>query len=88
MATATKTTQATEAAEAAEAKAPQYSIGALFATSSTTFPFVGKVDKALLEKLNATAPEGQEYKLFVKAKVSKSGKPYLSIYMGPSDIDR
>jgi hypothetical protein len=65
-----------------------HSLGALFATSSEALPFVGKPDVALLEALGLEAPAGKEWKIFVKAKTSKAGKPYLSAYLGLSDIRR
>jgi hypothetical protein len=81
-ATTTETTETTK-------KAPAFhSLGALFETSSEALPFVGKADDSLLEALGLEAPEGKEWKIFVKAKVSKGGKPYLSAYLGLSDIRR
>jgi hypothetical protein len=75
--------------ETTTTKAPAFhSIGALFETSSEALPFVGKADDSLLEALGLEAPEGKEWKIFVKAKVSKGGKPYLSAYLGTSDIRR
>ena len=95
MATATQTTQTTQATETiqatetAQVKEPtQHSIGALFATSSEAIPFVGKADATLLEAISLEAPEGKDWKIFCKAKVSKKGKPFLSVYLGLSDIDR
>ena len=79
----------TEATSTTEQKAPVFhSIGAIFETSSEALPFVGKADASLLEALGLEAPEGREWKVFVKAKVSKAGKPYLSVYLGLSDIRR
>jgi len=81
----TKTTKTTTT----EAKEPAFhSIGAIFETSSEALPFVGKVDASLLEALGLEAPEGKEWKIFVKAKVSKAGKAYNSVYLGLSDIRR
>lgn len=65
-----------------------YAIGAIFETSSEGLPFVGKADTTLIEALGLAAPEGKEWKIFVKAKVSKGGKPYNSVYLGLSDIRR
>lgn len=74
---------------ATEAKEPAFhSIGAIFQTSSEALPFVGKADATLLEALGLEAPEGKEWKIFVKAKVSKAGKAYNSVYLGLSDIRR
>lgn len=87
--TKAKSTQSTKATstEAVEGKA-FHSIGAIFETSSPALPFVGKADASLLEALSLEAPEGQEWKIFVKAKTSKAGKAYLSVYLGLSDIRR
>ena len=82
MATATQTNQTNQTAAAAKEPA-FHSIGAIFETSSEALPFVGKADNSLLE-----APEGKEWKIFVKAKTSKAGKPYNSVYLGLSDIRR
>ena len=84
--TQTDTTKATST-EAVEGKA-FHSIGAIFETSSPALPFVGKADASLLEALGLEAPEGKEWKIFVKAKVSKAGKAYNSVYLGLSDIRR
>jgi hypothetical protein len=65
-----------------------HSLGAIFATSSEALPYVGKPDASLLEALNLEAPEGKEWKVFIKAKISKTGRPYLSAYLGLSDIRR
>ena len=73
--------------EAVEGK-PFHSIGAIFETSSEALPFVGKADASLLEALSLEAPEGKEWKIFVKTKTSKAGKAYLSVYLGLSDIRR
>jgi hypothetical protein len=74
---------------ATEAKEPAFhSIGAIFATSTEALPFVGKADATLLEALGLEAPEGKEWKIFVKAKTSKAGKAYNSVYLGLSDIRR
>jgi hypothetical protein len=74
---------------ATEAKEPAFhSIGAIFQTSSEALPFVGKADATLLEALGLEAPEGKEWKIFVKAKTSKAGKAYNSVYLGLSDIRR
>jgi hypothetical protein len=97
MATATQTTKTVQATEAKPQGAEQgaelglkgqHSLGALFATTSENFPFTGIADAKLLEAMRLTAPEGQEWRLFAKAKVSKKGKPFLSVYIGLSDIDR
>ncbi|MCE2836332.1 MAG: hypothetical protein LW834_05075 [Cyanobium sp. 49614_E6] len=83
------TTKAAATKASTEQEAPAFhSIGAIFATSSETTPFVGKPDASLIEALGLVAPEGKEWKIFVKAKVSKAGKPYDSIYLGLSDIRR
>lgn len=80
---------ATQTKTAADPKEPAFhSIGAIFETSSEALPFVGKADNSLLEALGLEAPEGKEWKIFVKAKVSKAGKPYNSVYLGLSDIRR
>ena len=74
---------------ATEAKEPAFhSIGAIFQTSSEALPVVGKADATLLEALGLEAPEGKEWKIFVKAKTSKAGKAYNSVYLGLSDIRR
>lgn len=78
----------TEASAAATKTQAFHSLGALFETSSEALPFVGKADDSLLEALNLEAPEGQEWKIFVKAKTSKAGKAYLSVYLGLSDKRR
>jgi len=84
MATATQTTTKT-----AESKEPAFhSIGAIFSTSSEALPFVGKADATLLEAMSLEAPEGKEWKIFVKAKTSKAGKAYYSVYLGLSDVRR
>ena len=84
MAIATKTNQT-----AAAAKEPAFhSIGAIFGTSSEATPFAGIADNSLLEALGLEAPEGKEWKIFVKAKTSKTGKSYYSVYLGLSDILR
>ena len=83
----TKTTPTKK--ETTEAAAPAFhSIGAIFETSSEALPFVGKADASLLEALGLEAPEGKEWKIFVKAKTSKAGKAYNSVYLGLSDIRR
>lgn len=83
----TKTTPKTKATT--DAKEPAFhSIGAIFETSSEALPFVGKADATLLEAMDLDAPEGKEWKIFVKAKTSKAGKAYLSVYLGLSDIRR
>ena len=87
MATATQTNQTNQTAAAAKEPA-FHSIGAIFETSSEALPFVGKADNSLLEALGLEAPEGKEWKIFVKAKTSKAGKPYNSVYLGLSDIRR
>ena len=75
--------------ETTEAKEPAFhSIGAIFETSSEALPFVGIADASLLEALGLEAPEGKEWKIFVKAKTAKSGKAYNSVYLGLSDIRR
>ena len=84
---ATATTGSTSSETAVKSK-DFYSLGALFETSSDALPFVGKPDASLLEAIGIEAPEGKEWKIFVKAKVSKAGKPYLSAYLGLSDIRR
>lgn len=65
-----------------------HSLGAIFQTSSSELPFVGKADAALIEALGLEAPAGKEWKIFVKAKTSKGGKAYNSVYLGLSDIRR
>ena len=87
MATATQTNQTNQTAAAAKEQA-FHSIGAIFETSSEALPFVGIADNSLLEALGLEAPEGKEWKIFVKAKTSKAGKPYNSVYLGLSDIRR
>ncbi|MCE2843156.1 MAG: hypothetical protein LW689_10465 [Novosphingobium sp.] len=83
----TKTTPTKK--ETTEAKEQAFhSIGAIFETSSEALPFVGKADASLLEALGLEAPEGKEWKIFVKAKTSKAGKAYNSVYLGLSDIRR
>jgi hypothetical protein len=83
------TTTTAQTKTATEAKEPAFhSIGAIFQTSSEALPFVGKADATLLEALGLVAPEGKEWKIFVKAKVSKAGKAYNSVYLGLSDIRR
>ena len=89
MATTTQTTKATTTKTTTDAAEPAFhSIGAIFQTSSEALPFVGKADNTLLEALGLEAPEGKEWKIFVKAKVSKAGKAYNSVYLGLSDIRR
>jgi len=78
----------TKSTETTTAEKQFHSIGAIFATSSTTTPFVGMPDDGLLKACNLEAPEGQEWKIFLKHKISKKGKPYLSAYLGLSDIQR
>ncbi len=63
-------------------------LGAIFETSSDSTPFVGKADANLLEAFNLAAPEGMEWKIFVRSRTSKAGKPYLSVYLGLSDLRR
>lgn len=80
---------ATAAAATTETQGKAFhSLGAIFETSSEALPFVGKADDSLLEALGLEAPEGQEWKIFVKAKTSKAGKAYLSVYLGLSDKRR
>jgi hypothetical protein len=63
-------------------------LGAIFQTSSSELPYVGVADKELLDRLGIVPPEGKEWKIFLKQKVSKQGKHYLSAYLGLSDIRR
>ena len=65
-----------------------HTLGAIFQTSSSELPYVGVADKELLERLGYSAPEGKEWKIFLKPKVSKQGRHYLSAYLGLSDIRR
>lgn len=65
-----------------------HALGAIFQTSSSELPFVGVADKELLDRLGIVPPEGKEWKIFLKSKVSKQGKHYLSAYLGLSDIRR
>lgn len=89
MAYTRKTTKASAPAATTETEGPAFhSIGAIFETSSEALPFVGKADDSLLEALDLTAPEGKEWKIFCKQKTSKAGKPYISVYLGLSDIRR
>jgi hypothetical protein len=85
--TSTKTKATTKTTTDEKTKA-FHSLGALFETSSDELPLVGKPDTQLLEALGLEAPAGKEWKIFVKAKLSKAGKPYLSAYLGLSDIRR
>lgn len=70
-----------------EAKA-FHPLGAIFQTSSSELPYVGVADTTLIEALGLEAPAGKEWKIFVKAKTSKGGKAYNSVYLGLSDIRR
>lgn len=63
-------------------------LGAIFQTSSSDLPYVGVADKELLDRLGYSAPPGKEWKIFLRQKVSKQGKHYLSAYLGLSDIRR
>ena len=69
----------------ADLKPAFHSIGALFETSSDKVPFVGPVDDDVLEAMGLETPDGKEWKLFTSHKTSRSGKEYLSIYLGLSD---
>lgn len=74
--------------QARSAEPAFHPLGAIFETSSDSTPFVGKADANLLEAFNLVAPEGKEWKIFVRSKTSKAGKPYLSVYPGLSDLRR
>ena len=78
----------TDAKTSAPKEQAFHSIGALFETTSEALPLVGKADHTLLEALGLEAPEGKEWKIFVKAKTSKAGKDYYSAYLGLSDVRR
>lgn len=65
-----------------------HALGAIFQTSSSELPYVGVADAALIEALGLEAPAGKEWKIFVKAKTSKGGKAYNSVYLGLSYIRR
>jgi hypothetical protein len=84
----TATTADSTSTETKKAVKAFYSLGALFETSSEALPLVGKPDPALIEALGLVPEEGKEWKIFVSAKTSKAGKPYLSAYLGQSDIRR
>jgi hypothetical protein len=76
----------TTGTKATKTEAPQFiDLGALFESSSDTYPYTGLVSDKLLEALGLEAPEGKEYKIFAKIRESKKGKPYLSVYAGLCD---
>lgn len=65
-----------------------YGLGKLFDTSSVRCPLVGYLHSEVQEALGIPeAPEGQEWKIFLKAKQGEKGA-YWSFYLGLSDIRR
>lgn len=66
-----------------------HALGAIFETASESTPFVGMADEVLLQALNLEQPpQGKEWKIFARARTSRAGKPYISLYLGLSDLRR